>query len=126
MPANCWGPSVGARAISYKHAVILGLIGQAFGLLVFGPEVHSAYGSFLDHREQLYIHPLQTMYALTWSLIIPLIWQLVATWQKIVMPMYLATGKRKRTTCHRQQGVKVLRRSLASECSIQHLPHSSC
>ena len=103
MPANCWGPCVGARVISYKNAVILGLIGQAFGLVVFGPEVHSAYGSFLDHREQLYTHPLQTMYALTWSLIIPLIWQLVATWQRIVMPMYLATGMAHCHCCSNRQ-----------------------
>ena len=28
MPANCWGPVVGAKAISYKSAVILGVLGH--------------------------------------------------------------------------------------------------
>ena len=61
MPVNCWGPSVGAGAITYKNAVILGLIGQTIGVVAFGPESYSAYGELLDHRDQLPSHPLQVI-----------------------------------------------------------------
>ena len=59
MPVNCWGPSVGAKAVSYRTAVILGLIGQAIGMVAFGPDEDSPYGGLLDHRDQLTLYPPQ-------------------------------------------------------------------
>lgn len=93
MPVNCWGPSVGGRAVSYKTAIILGLVGQAVGILAFGPESFRPYGDLLDHRQQLPSHPAETMYALMWSLIVPLVWQIAAVQQKMILPMYLGPGK---------------------------------
>ena len=92
MPVNCWGPSIGANAISYKNAVFLGLLGQAIGMLFFGPKTYSAFGDYLDHRQLLTSHPLQTMYALMWSILVPLAWQILATWRRILLPSDFATG----------------------------------
>lgn len=93
MPVNCWGPVVGAKAVSYRTALILGCIGQAIGLAAFGPEGFRPYGPFLDRRQQLPSHPMQTMYALMWSLVVPLAWEFLALQHKIVLPMYLCSGE---------------------------------
>ena len=92
MPVNCWGPCVGAKAVSYKTAVILGIIGQTIGMIAFGPETYSAYGQFLDARTQISLHPLLTMYAMMWVIIVPVIWHILAIWQKMLLSVYLGTG----------------------------------
>ena len=97
MPVNCWGPSVGAKAISYKTAVILGLLGQAIGMLLFGPESYSAFNDYLNQRQLLSSHPLQTMYSLMWSILVPLAWQILAIWRRVLLPTYFATGNH---LCH--------------------------
>ena len=33
------------------------------------------------------------MYSLMWSMVVPLLLQSVAIWQKVLLPMYLCTGK---------------------------------
>ena len=92
MTVNCWGPSVGAKAVRYKTAVILGVIGQSFGTLFFGPEMYSAYGQFLAQRNELPEHPLPAMYALMWIIIVPITWHILAIRQKILLPLYLGNG----------------------------------
>ena len=92
MTVNCWGPSIGAKAVTYKTAVILGIIGQSLGMLAFGPETYSAYGVFLDERNALPEYPLLTMYALMWVIVVPVVWHALAMQQRILLPVYLGTG----------------------------------
>ena len=66
--------------------------GQTIGMIAFGPETYSAYGQFLDARTQISLHPLLTMYAMMWVIIVPVIWHILAIWQKMLLSVYLGTG----------------------------------
>ena len=100
MPVNCWGPTVGAKAVSYKTAVLLGLFGQTLGMICFGDNTYNAYGQFLTDKQPLQAHPLLTMYALMWVTVVPILWHLAGIWQKIILPVYLGNGKlRQREMC---------------------------
>ena len=91
--ANCWGPVLGARAVKYRTAVILGVLCQVAGALAFGPRTCTIYGGFLDDLMSVKAHPGLTLYAIMWTVITPVVWQFLAIWQQILVPAYLATGR---------------------------------
>ena len=92
MTAICWGPALGAKAVPFKIALVLGVICQSLGVLVFGPEEHSLYGGLLDQSNKLAPYPGVTLYSLMWIVVTPVIWQALAIWQKTLVPAYLGTG----------------------------------
>ena len=89
---NCWGPPVGAKAVNYERAVILGLICQCAGVLAFGPETYPIFESYLDKWSRLEPYPRLTAYALMWTIITPLLWQTFAIWQAVPIPPFLGAG----------------------------------
>lgn len=93
LTANCWGPVLGARAVNYRTAVILGIVCQTAGVLAFGPHTYTIYGGFLDSVTELKAHPELTLYAIMWTTITPVIWQALAIWWQILVPAYLGTGE---------------------------------
>ena len=90
--AVCWGPVLGAKVIKYQTAVVLGLTSQAVGVLAFGPRTSTVYGGFLKSAAKLDANPELTLYVIMWTLITPVIWQLLAIRGRILMPAYLGTG----------------------------------
>ncbi len=90
--ANCWRPILGAKVVTYRTAVILGLICQSAGMLAFSPSTYTVYDGFLAHWDMLEQCPLLTMYALMWMVTTPVIWQALAIWQRMLVPLYLGTG----------------------------------
>ena len=91
--ANCWGPALGAKSVSFKTALILGLTCQSIGLMLFGPEYYVLYGGLMDDWTRLAPYPQVTMYSLMWIVVTPVIWQSLAIWQKTLVPPYLGPGK---------------------------------
>jgi len=92
LTANCWGPALGAKAVPFKIALVLGVICQSLGVLVFGPEEYIVYGGLLDQSNKLAPHPREAMYSLMWIVVTPVIWQALSIWQKTLVPAYLGTG----------------------------------
>lgn len=92
MPVSCWGPVLGSKVVTYKTATILGLLGQAVGTLAFGTGKYNPFDQFLSNGERLAPYRNQTMYALMWVVVVPLLWDIAAIRQKIVAPLYLGTG----------------------------------
>ncbi|KAL3131924.1 hypothetical protein ABBQ38_007627 [Trebouxia sp. C0009 RCD-2024] len=43
MPAQCWGPLIGAKVIQYRTAVVIGVVFQAVGMLAFGSETYTVF-----------------------------------------------------------------------------------
>ena len=89
---NCWGPPVGAKAVSYERAVIIGLVCQCAGALAFGPESYPIFESYLDKWSRLEPYPRLTAYALMWTLITPVLWQAFAIWHAVPIPPFLGAG----------------------------------
>ena len=90
--ANCWGPALGAKLIPYKAALILALIFQSLGAIVFGPEAYTVNGGLLVQWNKLAPYPGVTMYSLMWIVVTPVVWQALAIRQKTLLPAYLMTG----------------------------------
>ena len=90
--ANCWGPALGAKAVSMRTALILGVICQCLGNILFGPEEYTVYGGFIDSWHKLAPYPGLTLYSLMWIVFTPVIWQALAIWQKTLVPAYLGAG----------------------------------
>ncbi|KAL0049305.1 hypothetical protein WJX82_010880 [Trebouxia sp. C0006] len=91
LTANCWGPALGAKAVPFKVALVLGVICQSLGVLVFGPEEYIVYGGLLDESNKLAPYPREAMYSLMWIVVTPVIWQALSIWQKTLVPAYLGT-----------------------------------
>ena len=91
--AICWGPVLGSKAVKYRTAVVLGGLCQIAGVLAFGPRTYTVYGGFLDTVFDLNMHPELTLYAIMWTVITPVVWQLLAIRFQILVPAYLGTGK---------------------------------
>ena len=89
----CWGPVVGSKTVTYRTAVVLGGLSLATGVLAFGPRTYTPYGGFLQTVQDLNAHPELTLYAIMWTIITPVAWQLLAIQYQIVVPAYLGTGK---------------------------------
>ncbi len=92
LTANCWGPALGAKAVPFKTALVLGVICQSLGVLIFGAEEYTVYGGLQDQSKKLAPCPRVTMYSLMWIVVTPVIWQALAIWQKTLVPAYLGTG----------------------------------
>ena len=92
MPAQCWGPLIGAKAIQYRTAVIVGIIFQAAGMLAFGSETYTVFSGLLSDWHVLQLHPRATLYTFMWIQITPVIWHSLAIWQRMLLPGYLATS----------------------------------
>lgn len=92
MPANCWGPVIGAKAITYRTAVLLGIACELVGVLVFGPRVAAVYNGILTDWTVLKSSPGLTLYALMWAEIALVTWQFLAIWKRILVPVYLGFG----------------------------------
>ena len=92
MPAQCWGPVLGAKVVQYKTALFLGVIGQAIGMIAFGPENYSVFSGLLTDWTSLQPYPRLTLYALMWILVTPIIWHFLSIWHKMLLPGYLATS----------------------------------
>ena len=78
--------------MTYRTALILGLICQSIGVLAFGPLAYPAYGGFLTQQNMLELYPGLCMYAMMWIVVTPVIWQALAIWQVVLVPAYLGTG----------------------------------
>ena len=91
--AICWGPVLGAKAVKYRSAVLLGCICQLAGVLAFGPRTYTVYGGFLRSVFNLDAQPRLTLYAIMWTVITPMVWQFLAIRCRILVPSYLGTGK---------------------------------
>ncbi|KAL0049121.1 hypothetical protein WJX82_007032 [Trebouxia sp. C0006] len=89
LTVNCWGPALGAKVVPYRTALVLGLICQSLGLIVFGPEGYPVFGGFIDQTSKFAAYPRLTMYSLMWIVATPVIWQALAVWQKTIVPPYL-------------------------------------
>ena len=92
MPANCWGPVIGAKVITYRTAVLLGIACELVGVLVFGPRVAVIYNGFLTDWTVLQSSPGLTLYALMWAEVALVTWQFLAIWKQILVPVYLGFG----------------------------------
>ena len=92
MPAQCWGPVVGAEVVHYKTALILGVIGQAVGMLAFGDETFAPFHGLLRTLEHVQLQPRLTLYALMWITVTPVVWHGLAIWQRLLLPGHLATS----------------------------------
>lgn len=93
MTATVWGPAIGAKAVSYRTACILGLVCQLVGLLAFGPRNATIYWGILNDYTDLQAHPELTIYSLMWTCICVTIWQFLAIWQGVLVPAYLGNGR---------------------------------
>ena len=92
MVANAWGAVIGAKVIKYRTAVLVGIACQIVGVLVFGPRVASVYNGILYDWTKLKPYPGLTLYALMWTEVTLVIWQFLALWKQILIPIYLGTG----------------------------------
>ena len=92
MPAQCWGPVLGAKVVHYKTALLMGTIGQAIGMTAFGPEDYSIFSGLVTDWTSLQPYPRLTLYALMWITVTPIIWHFLSIWRKILLPGYLATS----------------------------------
>ena len=92
MLANCWGPSIGAKAIKYRTAVLLGISCELVGVLVFGPREAVVYNGILTDWTVLKSSPGLTLYALMWAEMTLVTWQFLAIWKHILIPVYLGFG----------------------------------
>lgn len=92
--AICWGPVLGAKAITYRSAVLLGCICQLAGVLAFGSRTYTVYGGFLSSVFDFNAQPELTLYAIMWTVITPVVWQFLAIRWHILVPVYLGTGER--------------------------------
>lgn len=84
---------LGAKAVKYRSAVLLGCICQLAGVLAFGPRTYTVYGGFLSSVLRLNAQPALTLYATMWTVITPVVWLFLAIRWRILVPAYLATGK---------------------------------
>lgn len=92
MPANCWGAIIGAKVVKYRTVVLLGIVCEMVGVLVFGPRVAIVYNGILTDRTVLKPFPGLTLYALMWAEITLVTWQFLAIWKQILVPVFLGSG----------------------------------
>lgn len=92
MPANCWGAIIGAKVVKYRTAVLLGIVCELVGSLVFDPRVAAVYNGVLKDWTVLKPFPGLTLYALMWAQITPTVMQLLAIRKQILVPPFLGFG----------------------------------
>lgn len=92
MPAQCWGPLIGAKVIQYRTAVLVGVVFQAAGMLAFGPETYTIFSGLLSNWHVLQPYPRATLYTLMWIQVTPIIWHSLSIWRRMLLPGYLATS----------------------------------
>lgn len=92
MLANCWGAVIGAKVVKYRTAVLLGIICELVGVLVFGPRVAIVYNGILNDWTVLKPYPGLALYALMWAEMTLVTWQFLAIWKQILVPVYLGFG----------------------------------
>ncbi len=61
---NCWGTVLGAEVVSYRTALILGVICQSAGALAFGAVKYTVFGDLLQQWTKLELYPRLTVCAL--------------------------------------------------------------
>ena len=83
---------LGAKVVKYRSAVLLGSICQLAGVLAFGPRTYTIYGGFLSTKFVFNTQPDLMLYAIMWTVITPVVWQLLAIRRQILVPTYLGTG----------------------------------
>ncbi|DBA79483.1 TPA: Na+/Pi symporter [Trebouxia sp. C0005] len=88
---NCWGTVLGAKVVSYRTALILGVICQSAGALAFGARKYTVFGDMLQQWTKLEPYPRLTAYSLVWIVAVPVVWQVLAVWQAVPIPAYLGT-----------------------------------
>ena len=92
MPAQCWGPLIGAKVVSYRTAVCIGVVFQAAGMLAFGPETYTIFSGLLSDWDILQLYPRVTLYTLMWIQVTPTIWHSLSIWQRMLLPGQLGTS----------------------------------
>lgn len=93
MPAQCWGPLIGAKVIQYRTAVVIGVVFQAVGMLAFGSETYTVFSGMLDDWSELQQYPARlTLYVLMWIQVTPVIWHALSIWRRMLLPGYIATS----------------------------------
>ena len=101
MPAQCWGPLVGAKVLTYRTAVIVGIVFQAVGMLAFGSETYTVYSDVLRDWTFLQQYPPRlTLYVLMWIQVTPVIWHALSIWRRMLLPGYVATSMLHRNPTH--------------------------
>ncbi|DBA97694.1 TPA: hypothetical protein ACH3X3_012582 [Trebouxia sp. C0006] len=88
---NCWGTVLGAKVVSHRTALILGVICQSAGALAFGAVKYTVFGDLLQQWTKLESYPRLTAYSLMWIVAVPVVWQVLAVWQAVPVPAYLGT-----------------------------------
>lgn len=92
MPAQCWGPLIGAKVIQYRSALIIGIVFQAAGRLAFGPGTYTIFSGLLDDWHVLKQYsPRLSLYALMWIQVTPVILHALSIWRRMLLPGYIAT-----------------------------------
>lgn len=92
MVATCWGPALGAKVLTYRTTVILGVLCQTVGAMGFGIDTAHIFSGYLDKWTILQPHPVTTMYTLMWVSLISAIWQAISVWRRVLVPTHLALG----------------------------------
>ncbi|DBA79742.1 hypothetical protein WJX77_004526 [Trebouxia sp. C0004] len=87
--ANVWGPIIGAKVLKYRTAVLLGIVGQVVGIVVFGPRTALVYSGILFDWTKLKPYPQLTLYAMMWAEVTLVTWQYLAIWKQVLIPVYL-------------------------------------
>ena len=91
--ALAWGPTIGAKAVSYQVAAPAGALCAFIGALLFGERSAPLYGGYLHDWSELKILPELTMYSMIWPPIVALIWQALALWWQVPVIYYLGHGE---------------------------------
>ncbi|KAL3134291.1 Na+/Pi symporter [Trebouxia sp. C0009 RCD-2024] len=92
MLAIVWGPAIGAKAVSYRTAVMFGLVCQLLGLLAYGSQTVATYWGTLDDYTSLQPRPDLAAYSLMWTCVCVTIWQALAIWKRVLVPADLGNA----------------------------------
>ena len=90
--ANVWGPVIGSKVVKYRTAVLVGIVGQVVGIVIFGPRTASVYNGILFDWTKLKPYPELTLYAMAWTEVTLVTWQYLAIWKQVLIPVYLGAG----------------------------------
>lgn len=87
-----WGPVLGARVVSYRTAVLLGVACQIVGNVALGPTHLTPYAGLLKKEVLLTNSPELVLYALLCVAVILPICHIVAYWQRMPLSPTAALG----------------------------------
>lgn len=83
---------IGSKVVKYRTAVLIGIVGQVVGVVIFGPRTASVYNGILFDWTKLKPYPELTLYAMAWTEVTLVTWQYLAIWKQVLIPVYLGAG----------------------------------